>query len=152
MVMFKALYTFSLYQARRTAASGQDGTRAPMNTRSRLNGYPYAVPAAFESIQRPGRRLSTAPYWSRVRSSTAEWFAGARDGHSIFRSRLHACSISAPIDPEIPDAVSARVMASLQVEFEREFRIARRDRTQARRDRTQRMDKRPERVDRADEA
>jgi hypothetical protein len=57
-----------------------------------------------------------------------------------------------PIDPEIPDVVPARVLASLQVEFEREFRLAKRERTQAGRDRTQRVDKRAERIDRADEA
>jgi len=56
------------------------------------------------------------------------------------------------IDPEIPDVVPARVLASLQVEFEREFRLAKRERTQVGRDRTQRMDERPERMDRTDEA
>jgi len=57
-----------------------------------------------------------------------------------------------PIDPEIPDVVSARVRASLQVEFEREFRLAKRERTQTGQDRTRRMDKRPARIDFAEEA
>jgi len=51
-----------------------------------------------------------------------------------------------PIDPELSDIVPARVAASLQAEFERDYRDARRDKVRSVRERKLREDTQPKRA------